>query len=72
MRRITLALALVLGCWLPASAQLQGGGITGTVKDQQGGVLPGATATLQGVDATRSFVTEASGAFRFLDLAPSP
>src|SRR5262245_53619631 len=72
MRRITLALALVLGCWLPASAQLQGGGITGTVKDQQGGVLPGATATLQGVDATRSFVTDASGAFRFLDLAPGP
>src|SRR5215475_9525035 len=72
MRRITLALALVLGCWLPASAQLQGGNVTGTVKDQQGGVLPGATATLQGVDATRSFATDASGAFRFLDLAPGP
>src|SRR5262245_10089418 len=72
MRRITLALALVLGCWLPATAQIQGGGITGIVKDQQGGVLPGATATLQGVDATRSFVTDASGTFRFLDLAPGP
>jgi hypothetical protein len=72
MRRITLALALVLGCWLPASAQIQGGGITGTVKDQQGGVLPGATTTLQGVDATRSSVTDGSGAFRFLDLAPGP
>jgi hypothetical protein len=72
MRRITLALALVLGCWLPASAQIQGGGITGTVKDQQGGVLPGATATLQGLDATRSFVTDATGAFRFLELAPGP
>src|SRR5215510_10301181 len=72
MRRITLALALVLGCWLPATAQIQGGGITGIVKDQQGGVLPGATATLQGVDATRSFVTDQSGAFRFLELAPGP
>jgi hypothetical protein len=72
MRRITLALALVLGCWLPASAQIQGGGITGTVKDQQGGVLPGATTTLQGLDATRSSVTDGSGAFRFLDLAPGP
>jgi hypothetical protein len=72
MKRITLALALVLGWWLPASAQIQGGGITGTVKDQQGGVLPGATTTLQGVDATRSYVTDGSGAFRFLDLAPGP
>src|SRR5215813_3813301 len=72
MRRITLALALVLGCWLPAAAQIQGGGISGTVKDQQGGLLPGATTTLQGVDATRSFVTDASGSFHFLDLAPGP
>jgi hypothetical protein len=72
MRRITFALALVLSCWLPASAQIQGGGIAGTVKDQQGGVLPGATTTLQGIDATRSFVTDASGTFRFLDLAPGP
>src|SRR5215467_3843035 len=72
MRRITLVVALVLGCWLPATAQIQGGGITGIVTDQQGGVLPGATATLQGVDATRSFVTDASGTFRFLDLAPGP
>src|SRR5262245_47354710 len=72
MRRITLALALVLGFWLPASAQIQGGDVSGTVKDQQGGVLPGATPTLQGVDATRSFVTDASGAFRFLELAPGP
>ena len=56
MRRITLALALVLGCWLPASAQIQGGGITGTVKDQQGGVLPGATTTIQGINVTRSYI----------------
>jgi hypothetical protein len=72
MRRITLALALVLSCWLPASAQIQGGGITGAVKDQQGGILPGATTTLQGADATRTFVTDSSGTFRFLDLAPGP
>jgi len=72
MRRITLALALVLGCHLPAFAQVHGGGISGTVKDQQGGVLPGALTTLQGVDAARTFVTDASGVFRFLELAPGP
>jgi hypothetical protein len=37
---------------------------------RQGGVLPGATPSLQGVDATREAVTGADGGFRFLDLAP--
>src|SRR5438552_3639204 len=71
MRRITGALGLLfLLAAGPAIAQAQNGYITGVVKDQQGGVLPGATATLSGVDITRTFVTDASGEFRFLELAP--
>jgi hypothetical protein len=70
MRRITAALALLLLAGVPAIAQVQHGNISGSVKDQQGAVLPGATATLTGVDVTHTFVTDNSGEFRFLELAP--
>ncbi|HUK35503.1 MAG TPA: TonB-dependent receptor, partial [Vicinamibacterales bacterium] len=72
MGRITTALALVLFIAGSAAAQVQSGNVSGTAKDQQGGVLPGVTVTLQGVDATRTSVSDSSGAFRFLELAPGP
>jgi hypothetical protein len=65
-------LALLLALAAPAFAQIQGGSINGTVKDEQGGVLPGVTVTAQGLDATHTFVTEAAGEYRFLNLAPGP
>src|SRR5207247_6761759 len=46
--------------------------ITGTVKDEQGGVMPGATVTAQAVDASFTFTTTAEGQFRFLNVAPGP
>ena len=49
---------------------MHGGSISGTVKDAQGGVLPGATVTVQGIDATESITTTSDGAYHFLDLAP--
>ena len=55
-----------------AGAQIQGGNLTGVIKDDQGGVLPGVLVTAQGVDATRTFTTESNGEFRFLNLAPGP
>ena len=70
MRRLILLLALSLATALPAAAQVHGGSISGTVKDTQGGVLPGATITAQGVDATLSINTTSDGAYHFLDLAP--
>lgn len=70
MKRMSAVLVLVLATALPALAQIQGGSVRGTAIDEQGGVLPGVTATLQGADATRTFVTDATGEFRFLDLAP--
>ena len=53
-----------------ASAQVQNGVISGTVRDQQGGSLPGATVTLEGQGPSRVFVTEADGQYRFLAVPP--
>ena len=53
MKRSVVMLALFLSLAAAALAQVQGGTIGGTVRDEQGGVLPGVTLTLQGVDATR-------------------
>src|SRR5262245_46906310 len=74
-----MSLAKTIGRTLPlflcAAAvfgQLSGGSVTGTVKDEQGGVLPGVMTTLQGVDATRAITSDETGEFRFYNLAPGP
>src|SRR5436190_2740190 len=72
MKRWGLMAALVLIGAAPALAQIQSGTISGTVTDEQGGVLPGVNVTVQGVDATQTFVTDAAGGYRFLNLAPGP
>jgi carboxypeptidase family protein len=71
LRILTLAaVALVAGAW-PAQAQLTSGTVGGSVKDQQGGVVPGATVTL--VSETRGtsstpVVTNATGDFVFVNV----
>ncbi len=52
--------------------QLSGGSVTGTVKDEQGGVLPGVTVMLQGIDATRTITSDETGEFRFYNVPPGP
>ena len=52
----------------PVAAQLQTGNLYGTVKDQNGAVLPGVTITLTGQGAPQIQVTNAQGQFRFLGL----
>ncbi|HET9766225.1 MAG TPA: TonB-dependent receptor, partial [Thermoanaerobaculia bacterium] len=70
-RRIAgLALALSLLLCGAAAAQLQTGGLYGTVSDQQGAALPGVTVTLTGQGAPQVQVTNAQGQFRFLNLSP--
>jgi hypothetical protein len=68
LRICTLVLAVLITAALPASAQLTTGSIGGTVKDAQGGVIPGATVTLVSeTRGTRSVpvVTNATGDFVF-------
>ena len=51
---------------LPATAQVTTGSITGTVKDAQGGVVPGATVTLKSETKGTTLtpvVTDSSGNF---------
>jgi hypothetical protein len=72
MSRCLLTLAVVAALAGTAQAQVSGGSITGTAVDEQGGVLPGAIVTLQGVDVTQTATTDSEGRFHFLNLAPGP
>ena len=66
-----LAAACVLGFASIASAQITTGAITGTVRDGQGGVIPGATVILTSdTQGTKSspVVTDANGDFVFVNL----
>jgi outer membrane receptor protein involved in Fe transport len=65
----SIAVLLLIGAAVvPASAQITTGNITGTVKDAQGGVVPGATVTL--IDEARGTklapaVTNETGSYTF-------
>ena len=68
MRLFVLLFALMAVSVVPAMAQSQAinGTIEGTLKDAQGGVLPGVTVTLTNVDtgAQRVVTTDSNGTFR--------
>ncbi|HET7747462.1 MAG TPA: carboxypeptidase-like regulatory domain-containing protein, partial [Vicinamibacteria bacterium] len=68
MKRILLlGLALMLALAPGAYAQVMQG-IYGTVADESGAVLPGATVALTGDLGTRSTTSGPNGEFRFLNL----
>ena len=48
MKRATIALALLLAFATAMAAQVQGGAISGVIKDEQGAVLPSVEVTLTG------------------------
>jgi hypothetical protein len=70
MTRCFIAAVFVLATAATALAQIAGGNLTGTIEDEQGGVLTRAAVTLIGPDRTTDATTDAAGKFRFLNLAP--
>jgi len=73
MTRVLGILALLLGCSAASFAQgVQTGTIRGTVKDQQGLALPGATitATSSALQGERTVVSDTDGTFLFRAIPP--
>jgi hypothetical protein len=62
--------AFLLGMATSATAQIEQGRLNGTVKDAQGGVLPGVTvtATSPALIGVRTAVTESDGRFLLANL----
>src|SRR5438046_10137962 len=64
---VALCLSLIA---VSAFAQFQTGNLYGKVQAKDGSALPGVTVTLTGVGAPQTYVTDATGAFHFLNLSP--
>jgi len=65
-----LALFLLVVSAVPAAAQSLTGVVTGTIKDEQGGALPGVAVTLTGKTGSKTTTTEQNGTYRFVGLEP--
>jgi len=65
--------AVLAVCGVVASGQVESGQITGTVMDQSGAVVPGASISVQNAatNATRTTVSSATGAFQISGLQPA-
>ena len=70
MRRTLIVALLLLAAALPAAAQSLTGTVSGVVKDEQGGVLPGVVVTLTGRTGARTTVTDVEGVYRFAAVNP--
>jgi hypothetical protein len=70
--RALLAALVLVAVALPAYAQLDRGQIAGFVKDQTGGVIPGATVTATNTETklSQNVVTDSTGYYVFTTLPP--
>jgi len=70
--KVSLILLLAIGLTSTSFAQRQTGTIHGTVIDEEGTALPGATVTISGpaMQGSRTYVTSETGKFRFPALLP--
>src|SRR5436190_8778691 len=67
MTRLLLALGIALALAVPAQAQTAS--LSGTVVDESGGVVPGATVTLAGPGTRSPTISGARGEYSFTNLA---
>ena len=74
MRRCVVVLLIVLGLAPAAFAQITAGTVSGTIKDETGGILPGVDVVIKNRDTgvTRTAVTDGNGAFTVTGLLPGP
>src|SRR6266481_2496500 len=65
-------LVVIISLGVSSSAYAQNAQITGTVKDQSGAIIPGATVTSRNVDTglTRTGVSDGAGEYRLVSLPP--
>jgi hypothetical protein len=70
LRILALMVAVAVAAPSMASAQSLSGVVAGVVKDEQGGVLPGAAVQLVGRTGTRDTTTDTAGAYRFNAVDP--
>src|SRR6266550_1775930 len=70
--RTAFFLACLMALAAPIAAQGTGGVIAGTIKDAQGGALPGVSLTLRNVESgvVRTAVSEGNGTYRLPGLPP--
>jgi hypothetical protein len=74
LRRLALALVVLLGSASSAFAQFDRGTISGTIKDPGGLVVPGVTVTVTNLDTqqARTTVTDGGGFYTVPNLMPGP
>src|SRR3954464_9091939 len=72
MRQWVIGVLILVGCLAAAPAFAQNAQIAGTIKDQSGAVIPGATITARNVETglTRVGVSDGSGEYRLVSLPP--
>jgi outer membrane receptor protein involved in Fe transport len=71
MRKLTIVVGLLLLFAAPlAWSQTLSGTVAGSVKDEQGGALPGVSVTLTGKTGAKTSVTDAGGEYRFVGVDP--
>src|SRR4051794_26587280 len=70
--RASIVLLLLAAAAAPAAAQFDRGTISGTIKDEQGGVMPGVTVTARNTQTQQpvTTVTESTGFYTFPNLLP--